>query len=93
MMGDGLDRGVRPVRRTERIVHVEVGQRRQRRREPILVLFLFGMEPQILEQHHAGTGRVDLVDRLLDLVTDAVVEKRHRLPEQLRQPASRSAAG
>ena len=34
MMRDALDRRVRAVRRTERVVHVEIGQRGERRREP-----------------------------------------------------------
>ena len=59
MMRDPFDRRVRPVRRAERVVHVEIGERGQRGREPGVVLLLFGMEPQVLEQHDAAAAGVD----------------------------------
>ena len=82
---DGLDRRVRAVRRAERVVHVEVGERRERLRERRVVLLFLGVEPQVLEQHDAAARGVDLLHRASRLVADAVVGERHRRAEQLGQ--------
>ena len=46
---DPFGRGVRAMRRAERVVDVDVGERRERRGERRVVLLLFGMEAQVLE--------------------------------------------
>ena len=47
---NALGRGVRAMRRPERVVHVDVGERRQLLRERRVVLLLFRVEAQVLEQ-------------------------------------------
>ena len=47
-----LGGGVGPVRRAERIVHVEVAERRERRREVGIVRLLAGPEPRVLDECH-----------------------------------------
>ena len=79
-----LDRRMRPVRRAERVVDVDVGERRERLRERRIVLFLFGMKPQVLEQDHASVGRT--ADRRLRRGADAVLGERHRPVQQFGQP-------
>ena len=50
---DRLDRCVGPVRGAERVVHIQIGQRRELFRERRIVLFFFGVKSQILEKHDA----------------------------------------
>src|SRR5262249_1195705 len=83
---DPFDRGVRAMRRAERVVDVEIRERRELRRELRIVLLFFGMKAQVLEQHDAGAGGVRLIDRLLHLVADAVAGKDDRTPEQPAGP-------
>ena len=45
---------MRAVRGAERVVDVDVGQRRQALREAGVVLLFFRMEAQVLEQHDAA---------------------------------------
>ena len=60
VMDDALGRRVRAVRRAEGVVDVDVGERRELPREAAVVLLLFGVEAQVLEQHHAaGLGLLD----------------------------------
>ncbi len=76
-MGDELDHalggGVRAVRRAERVVHVDVAERRQFLRERRVVLLFLGMEAQVLEQQHLAGRRLhgfhfgaDAIGRHLD---------------------------
>ena len=88
-MRDRLDRRVRAMRRAERIVHIDIGERGQRLRESRIVLFFLGMKPQVLEQHDAA-GLLRFGDRLRDLLADAVFGEDDRPAQQL---ASRSATG
>ncbi len=52
-MGDRLRGGVRPVRGTEGVVHVQVGERREPARVRRIVLRLARLEPRVLEQRDA----------------------------------------
>ena len=81
-----LDRGVRAVRRAERVVHVAIGERRQRLRERRVVLLLFGMEAQVLEQHDTACARcATCCTAPRACVADAVGGERHRRAEELRE--------
>ena len=82
---DRFNRRVRPMRRAKRIVHVQIGERGEGRRELRIVLFFFGMESEVLEQDDAARAPSCLLDRALRDVTDAVVGESHRLPQKLRQ--------
>ena len=57
VMDDAFGGGVRAVRRSERVVDVHVGQRRQRAGERRVVLFFLRVEPQVLEQDDAAACR------------------------------------
>ena len=74
---DRLDRGVRPVARSERVVHVHVGRRGQLPGELGVVLLFFGMEPQVLEQHHLAALLRAFHGRLRRRA-DAVLGELHR---------------
>ena len=81
---DALDRRVRAVRRAERVVHVAIGQRRERLRERRVVLLLFGVEAQVLEQRHArAPGRATCCDR--------ASRRRRRRSRRRTPPACRAA--
>jgi hypothetical protein len=47
---------VRAVRAAERVVHVDVGQRRELLGERGIVLLLGRVKPEVLEQQHAAGG-------------------------------------
>ena len=59
VVDDAFRRRVRAMRRSERVVHVDVRKLGQRLRERRIVLFLFGVEPQVLEQDDAARIRRD----------------------------------
>ena len=59
VVDDALGRGVRAVRRSERVVDVDVGERRQLRREGRVVGLFLGVEPQVFEEDHAARMRGD----------------------------------
>ena len=83
-VGDALRRGVRAVGRAEGVVHVEVGEARERLRERRIVGLLGGVEAQVLEQQQvAGT---QLVDRHLDARAERVARHPDRPSEELAQP-------
>ena len=73
----------RPVRRAERIVHVEIGERRQLLRERRIVLFLFRVKAKVLEQQHAPARARSLLNGGLRRCADAIFSKRHRTAKQL----------
>ena len=62
---DRFDRGVSAMRGAERVVDVQIGQRRELPGERRVVLFLFRMESQVFQQHDAAARAMRLVhDRL-----------------------------
>jgi hypothetical protein len=69
------------MRRTEGVVHVNVGERREAAREGGIVLLLLGMEAQVLEQQHFA-GR-ELRGLRLDGAADAIAREPHGACEQL----------
>ena len=71
------------MRRAERIVHVQIGERGQRRRELRIVFLFLRVEPQVFEQHDAAAGCLRLIHDPARLVADAVVDERHGLAEEL----------
>src|SRR5260221_3625445 len=81
-MRDALGRGVRAVRRAERVIHVRVEAVRERPRERGIVRLLFRMEPDVLE--HEDVAWLERTDLLGDLRPDAVVREWHPYAEQLR---------
>ena len=92
-LGDADDRGVRAVDGTERVIDVDVRERRERRGERRVVRLLAGMEAQVLEQQHVAIGkrvhglfgdRSDAVGRELDADAEQLGETRaHRSQAQL----------
>ena len=74
------------MRRTEGIVHVDIGERRQRARELRIVLLLALVEADVLE--HQDFARLQLARRGLGLGADAGVDRANRRAEQLRQMGS-----
>ncbi len=79
---DALGRGVRAVRRPERIVDVHVGQARERLGERRIVLLFLRVEAQVLEQDDAAAVGRDHVGRR---GPDAVRRERDRPVEQRGQ--------
>src|SRR6267378_4992030 len=69
--------------RAERVVHVEVEPRRELLGERRIVLFLLGMEADVLE--HQDIARVHRADGFLDAWTYRVVEKRNLAFGDLRE--------
>ena len=82
-LGDADRRGVRPVRRPERVVDVDVGVRRERRGEGRVVRLLLGVEAQVLEQQHLA--RPEALDRVLRPDPERVAGDRHVAPQELGQ--------
>ena len=76
VMDDAFGRGMGAVRRAERVVDVDVGQRGELPGEGRIVLLFLGVEAQVLEQHHAALAGG--IDRRLRLLADAVVGELHR---------------
>jgi hypothetical protein len=76
---------VRAVRGAEGVVHVHVGQPRERRHELRVVLLLAGVEAQVLEQQRVAVA--ELRGLRLDGGTDAV--GRERDPERARDRRER----
>ena len=90
---DALDRRVRAVRRAERVVHVDVGERRQLRRERRVVLLLLRVEAEVLEQDDLAARRARASTAACAVAPDAVVGERHRAAEQLRERAATGCDG
>src|ERR1019366_8578130 len=78
---------VRAMDRAERVVDIDVGELRQLAAEGLVVLLLFRMEAEVLEQTDAAAAKV--VDDLLGRVADAVLGERHVLAEELGEPGGR----
>jgi len=75
--------GVAAVGIPEGIVDIDISVTRQLLGEAVVIGGLFGMEAEVLEQDHlSGLQRVD---RLLDLGTDAVLDKPDFLPQEPRK--------
>jgi len=83
-VGDPLGRGMRPMRRPERVVDVDVGHVGQRLGEAGVVPLLLRVEAQVLEQEQvAGT---QLADRDLDPRAKGVTGHPHVAAEQQAEP-------
>ena len=86
-MRHSLGGSVRPMRRAERVVDVQIAQSGQLFGESRVVTLFFGVVTQILEQQHlAGLQRPG---HPFHLRPDAIRSQRHRLPEQLAQTRRR----
>ena len=82
-LGDPDRRGVRAMRRPERVVDVDVGVRRERRREVRVVGLLLGVEAQVLEQE--DLARPHPLERVLRAEPERVAGHRHVPAQQLGQ--------
>ena len=67
----------------ERVVHVDVGVRGERRREGRVVGLLLGVEPQVLEQEDLAGPHP--LERVLRAEAERVAGDRHVPPQQLGQ--------
>ena len=67
----------------KRVIHVNLGERRQLLREFRNVLFLLRMEAQVFEQQHAAV--LKRLRRRFRLRTNAIGREGHGLAQQLRQ--------
>src|SRR5262245_61742879 len=85
MMGNALDRGMRPMRGSKGIVDVDVGGCGEGLREVRLVLFFFRMKPQVLKQDHAPRF-LCLGNSRGHFFTDAVLSENDWPAEQLAEP-------
>ena len=64
-LGEGHDRGVRPVGGAERVVHVRVGELGEAAGETRFVRLFTRIEPQVLEHRDVAGGEPpDRIDRL-----------------------------
>ena len=84
VLSNARDGSVRPMRRPESIVYVEISEARQRTREAVVVLLLLFVKAEVLKENdppvlHPG-------DRLLDALSDAVGELLHILAHERREP-------
>ena len=74
---DTHSRCVRPVRRAERIVHIEISKFRERFREFRIVRLLLRLEPNVLQQ--SDVAILHMVDDLLGHVANRVVAENDRV--------------
>ena len=72
------------VRRPERVVHVDVGERGELGRERRVVLLFLGMEAKVFEQHDVAAG-LRLGDGLPCRFTNAVAREHDLPPEERRE--------
>ena len=79
-----LGRGVRPVGGPERVVHVHVGEPRQRGRQLWIVAGLARLVADVLEHQHVS--RVEVVGERLDILPHDGRRQRHVGAGQLGQP-------
>src|SRR4029453_8793719 len=86
MPGHAFDRGMRPMRRTERIIYVDIREAGEGRSKVGIVLLLFRMKAKILEEYDAVPRANGLVYGRFRPLADAVLGKGHRPPENLRKP-------
>ena len=82
-LGDTHRARVRAVGGPEGVVDVQVGVRRERRRERRVVRLLLGMEAQVLEQH--DLARSHPLEGVLRADAEGVAGHRHVPPQQLGQ--------
>ena len=80
---DAFDRRVRAMRRAERIVRRRRPRATRAPRELRIVLFLFRVEAEVLEQHDAAARRCASSTACCAGVADAVVGEHDRPAEQL----------
>ncbi len=88
-LGDADRRGVRPVRRPERVVDVDVRVGGEGRGEGRVVLLLLGVEAQVLEEQDLAGSQP--LDRVLRADPERVAGDRHVAPQQLGQALARPA--
>ena len=91
VMDDALGRRVRAMRGAERVVDVDVAERRECRRERGIVRLFLGVEAQILEQDDAA--RRWRRPRSAAWRSDAVGREGDGLSEQRRSDGPRPASG
>ena len=72
------------MRRTERVVHVGVEALGELTGERVIVLFLLGMEPDVLEED--DVARRQRAHRLLHAGPDRIGQERHGASQQLAEP-------
>ena len=82
-LGDADGRGVRPVRRPERVVDVDVGVGREGRGEGRVVRLFLGVEAEVLEHQHLA--RPEALDRVLGPDPERVAGDRDVPAHQLGQ--------
>ena len=75
---------MRAVDCAERVVDVDVAELREVLGEALVVLLLFGVEAEVLEEHQLPGAQV--VDDLLRRIADAVFRHVHLDAEELREP-------
>jgi hypothetical protein len=75
-----------PMRRPERIIHVDIREAGEGRGEAGLVLFLFRMKAKILEEYDAISRTSRLIYGRFRAFADAVLSKDDRPPEKFRKP-------
>src|SRR5688500_12615166 len=71
------------MRSPESIVDVNVAKRSQLFRETVVVFFFLRVEAQVLEQRNVAVRQT--VNHLLGRLTNTVIRKRNRTPEQLAE--------
>ena len=74
-MGDGLDRGVRPVRRREGVVDIDVAELGKLLGEAHVVLFLARVVAKVLQ--HGHLARLQRIDAAPRLVANAILDEMH----------------
>ena len=72
------------MRRAKRVVHVQLGERRELLSKRRIVSFFLWMKPQIFQQHDAAAFRLEhLIDRGLRRRANAVGRKADGTAQQL----------
>src|SRR2546429_9867331 len=85
-MFNAFDRRMRTMGGAERVVDIQIGERRERGGKLRIVFLFLCVEPEIFKQNHATARRMDAVDRTLHGVTDALVDEPDRTSEKRREP-------
>ena len=78
-----LGTGVGTMCRGKRVVHIEIGELRERRREARVVLLLLGVETRVLQHQHVAPRNA--LGRLLGQHADAVLGEAHALAQHFAQ--------
>ena len=87
-MRQRLDRGMRAVRRRERVIDIEIAERRELAGEVRIVLFLARVEAQIFQQR--DLARPQRSDHPLGLGSDAIGREMHGAAAEARDSGSTS---